>query len=226
MTRWPPLVEEEAAFIGNAFQVQQVFAADQVFAHDEAQYLAHVQRIIAANHPHFASFLDVGAGSGRLLGQLAACYPGRQFVGLDPVYRGERVRAGGVHTRLVTAERADVLLLKEVLQHVGQLDYALGCAAAMLRPGGLLIVIERNPRSFLGLLKPLLERLGRWMYPPDSPFCERWYSARHWRQTLARLGEVVYFERYDSPSGRRLFCGKENRFFVMAVRLPGAREEN
>ena len=173
MRDWPRLVEEEQAYVGNAFRLQTVFDADQQFPVDEQNYLRQLLALIHLHVAQGASFLDVGAGSGRLLQELRPHLPGWQLRGLDPVYCGDSVSLGGVFSRVELAERADVVLLKEVVQHVSGIEQALGNVAAMVRPGGLLVVIERNPCSFLGLLKPLLERLGRWMYPAIGPFRER-----------------------------------------------------
>ena len=212
------LIEEETAFVTAAFRLQNVFDASHEFSWDNREYRRHIQAIIAQEKPDFTSLVDVGCGGGKLLDLIGQEYPGRRIYGIDPVYRGQRVVAGNVYGSLARTEPVDVILLKEVLQHVTSVPYALARLTRMLNREGVIIIIDRNPVSFLGLRKSLYERLGLWMYPQDSPFRERWYYSWQWRQMLERIGRVVYFHGHNSRSGRSLFLARDNRYFVIALR--------
>lgn len=211
-------IEEETAFVSAAFRLQKVFDAGHDFPWDNREYLRHVQAIIAQEKPSFTSLLDVGCGGGKLLDLLCQEYPGRRILGLDPVYMGPRIVSGNVYGPATRIEPVDVIVLKEVLQHVTSVPYALARVMRLLNRDGVIVIIDRNPVSFLGLKKSVYERLGLWMYPQDSPFRERWYFSWQWIQLLKRIGRVVYFSRHNSRSGRKIFVQRENRYFVMAIR--------
>jgi ubiquinone/menaquinone biosynthesis C-methylase UbiE len=83
-----------------------------------------------------------------------------------------------------------------VLQHVGDLSRALGEIRRVLKPGGMALIADRDQFSGRGLSKPWHELKGRWMYPWDSPFRERWYCAGKWERMLSAAGFCVTFTRH------------------------------
>ena len=92
----------------------------------------------------------------------------------------------------------DFVYCFEVLQHVPDLERALSELARVLAPEGRLLICDKNlygldPLTCLPnfMLKPWREHLGRWMYPREFPFKERWFSATGLAKGLARLFSSV-----------------------------------
>jgi 2-polyprenyl-6-hydroxyphenyl methylase/3-demethylubiquinone-9 3-methyltransferase len=105
--------------------------------------------------------LDIGCGAGLL------CEPftrlGAQVIGVDP--SASNIAAAKLHAdkghlsidyRCTTVEemdvreRFDIVLAMEVVEHVSDIGMFLGRCAAMLKPGGLMVVstLNRNWKSF------------------------------------------------------------------------------
>jgi SAM-dependent methyltransferase len=129
------------------------------------------------------------------------------------------VRGGALDIPLEPAS-VDCLYAMIALQHVADLDGALAEAARVLRPGGIMVVFDRNPASIRGLLKPWHELRGRWMYDWDSPFRERWRLPGRWRAHLRRAGLEPVRTRtmtsWDGKGLRRLL--PINRFILIQAR--------
>jgi 2-polyprenyl-6-hydroxyphenyl methylase / 3-demethylubiquinone-9 3-methyltransferase len=106
--------------------------------------------------------LDLGCGAGLLTEPLARL--GAEVVGADPAEANiavARLHAAGaglaIDYRAATAEALaesgetfDVILAMEVVEHVADLPAFLTASAAMLRPGGLMLLatINRTARAF------------------------------------------------------------------------------
>jgi 2-polyprenyl-6-hydroxyphenyl methylase/3-demethylubiquinone-9 3-methyltransferase len=108
------------------------------------------------------TFLDVGCGGGIVSEPLARL--GGKLTGIDPAE--ENIEAAKLHaekSRLVINYRAttvealaetdaafDVVIASEVVEHVADLDFFAGRCAALVKPGGLMIVttINRTLKSF------------------------------------------------------------------------------
>ena len=96
---------------------------------------------------------------------------------------------GSISALPFASERFDTIYCVEVLEHLPDTELALSEMARVLKPGGILIVIDK---SLLGLdpgtglpnfwVKWRSERQGKWMYPTDFAFRERWF----WPWALAR----------------------------------------
>jgi 2-polyprenyl-6-hydroxyphenyl methylase/3-demethylubiquinone-9 3-methyltransferase len=132
--------------------------------------------------------LDLGTGKGRFARHLAD--EGAHVVGLDAsaamlgAARGlDRVHASA--DRLPFRDRAfDAVVAVEVIEHLADLDPVLAEVHRVLRPGGVAVLIDKNRHALDARLpivpavvrKWLDERRGRWMYPADAPFRERWFA--------------------------------------------------
>jgi 2-polyprenyl-6-hydroxyphenyl methylase / 3-demethylubiquinone-9 3-methyltransferase len=108
------------------------------------------------------TFLDVGCGGGIVSEPLARL--GAKVTGIDPAE--ENIEAALLHAeknglpiyyRATTVEALaetdaafDVVIASEVVEHVADLDFFAGRCAALVKPGGLMIVttINRTLKSF------------------------------------------------------------------------------
>ena len=166
---------------------------------DEGSEQLKLVREVLAPGPGM-QILDAGCARGRFLRQLTSS--GARLFGTDltEVFlqsaRGnvpEAALAAGSLSRLPFRTGAfDAVFCIEVLEHVPDTDAALGELARVLKPGGTLLVIDKNlmglhPASGVpnAIWKPWMERRGRWMYPADFRFREKWF----WPRSLARLME-------------------------------------
>ncbi len=162
--------------------------------------------------------LDVGCGKGRFLSALSS--HGAHAVGLEPSSEvGRAARAKGHKVVRASASRIpfvdglfDACICVEVLEHVPDTDAALREMARVLRWGGRLMVIDKSvfalhPKWLVpwALVKRTRELSGRWMYPRDFPFREKWFRPGALAKKLARhFGrvEVKYLTLGTAAPGR------------------------
>lgn len=132
--------------------------------------------------------LDLGCGEGKYVRRLNDL--GYNVTGIDPCFFNEdyNIVSGDCYTIPFESDAIDVIFTSETLQHVKYLDSALHEASRCLKADGELIIIDRDPFSVYGLLKPIKEIKNRWMYPAFSPFKEQWYSKKRWEKGLTKAG--------------------------------------
>ncbi len=155
--------------------------------------------------------LDLGCGKGRFARRLAAV--GFRVVGID-LARGMLSEARGLPVVQGSGRQLpfpdatfDAVLAVETLQHARDAATILTEARRVLRPGGRLIVIDRNAgaldtrRPWLPALvtKWIDERRGLWMYPAGGPVRERWFWPARFAAHLADEFEGVAVEFLVSP---------------------------
>jgi 2-polyprenyl-6-hydroxyphenyl methylase/3-demethylubiquinone-9 3-methyltransferase len=120
--------------------------------------------------------LDVGCGGGLLCEPLARL--GAEVTGLDAAEKNIRVAAlhaeesglridyryGSVEALAESSARFDAVLNMEVVEHVADVGSFLAASAALVRPGGLMILatLNRTPKAFL-LAIVGAEYLLRWL---------------------------------------------------------------
>ena len=105
--------------------------------------------------------LDIGCGAGLLCEPLARL--GAQMIGVDP--SASNIAAAKLHAdrghlaidyrcatveQMDARERFDIVLAMEVVEHVSDIGLFLSRCAAMLKPGGMMVVstLNRNWKSY------------------------------------------------------------------------------
>jgi ubiquinone/menaquinone biosynthesis C-methylase UbiE len=163
--------------------------------------------------------LDLGCGAGRYLAQMETLLPGAKLVGVDPQVAAAdgKIRRGSAYALPFADSSLDAVYSYIVFQHLHEPARALAEVRRVLKPGGVLVIADRDVFSGRGLKKPWHELKGRWMYPWDSPFRERWYLARKWRRMLTTAGfEVRSTQRLvgSGETGWKRFA-RVNAFLVV-----------
>ena len=181
--------------------------------------------------------LDLGCGKGRFARHWQNA--GAAVVGVD-VSPAMLAGARGIDRAVASASRLpfdaatfDAVVAIEVFQHLPAVGAVIREARRVLKPGGILCVLDRNAgawdarRPWLPslLLKWVDERRGRWMYPKGSPVRERWFRPRVMKAGLdAVFGETrVAFPVSDDERGRSLFrlVPAARRWTLWTARVPG-----
>jgi ubiquinone/menaquinone biosynthesis C-methylase UbiE len=166
--------------------------------------------------------LDAGCARGRFIKQLEADRATLFGIDLTETF-GKAARKNvpaaafaraSVTTLPFSSNVFDAAYCVEVMEHIPDIDLALSELCRVLKPGGVLLVIDKSlqgldPGTGLPncLTKPWAERRGKWMYPADFPFRERWF----WPRRLAGQMRKYYRSVRISyiPDGR----GKASRLY-------------
>jgi len=147
--------------------------------------------------------LDLGCGKGRFAVQLARL--GGNMVGLDRS-RSMLARAGSLSRVRGTARRLpfaaasfDAVIAIDVFEHIVAIDEVLLEVRRVLRPGGIVAIVDKNAGSW-NAYRPWLpnlaakwidEQRGRWMYPKCSLVRERWFWPWTFRKRLRKFFDTV-----------------------------------
>jgi SAM-dependent methyltransferase len=162
--------------------------------------------------PSGKSVLDVGCGYGGVLAALAEAFPLRRALGVDldagMIARGKESAPGGMRLEVgdffaLEESGFDLILLRDVLEHIPDAGGALRKAASLLAPGGLLFA------SFAPFWSPF----GGHQHNGDGFFsCVPWLQAlpEPWFRRLLR------FEGNSYKTGRALAEDMES---VLRTRL-------
>ncbi len=134
--------------------------------------------------------LEVGCGKGRFAEVFIE--EGAKVTGIDPSpellkdtrrLQGTFLQASATELPFEDAS-FDVVIAVEVIEHLPFLETSLREMLRVLRPGGVIALIDRNKFSlnqkrFLVpnvLIKRWHEMKNHWIYPNNFPFRERWFS--------------------------------------------------
>jgi ubiquinone/menaquinone biosynthesis C-methylase UbiE len=124
------------------------------------------------------SVLDVGCGKGRFARVLRSQYPGADIWGLDISEEMLKSVPAGVHTRagsmteLPFADSTfDFVYATESLEHAVEIERAVNEMCRVLKPGGRLLIIDKNAEHW-GKLK--------------TPEWERWFKREELEKLLSR----------------------------------------
>ncbi len=192
------LIEESGLWIGECFKFSNM--VDDRLTSTSYEYISILQSYVANS----ANVLDLGCGQGRHLDYFREQFQEKNILGVDPYYYdGKKVLEGDAYC-IKTDIKFDLIYTIEALQHVKYLDVALAEIHKKLDDKGYFIICDRNPNSLLGYLKPIQEWRGKWMYPFDSPFREKWYGIKKWKKILNDNGFLV--------EDIKTFTGKNGRF--------------
>ena len=211
-------------------------------ASDDFRLEAVIQALGGRDSLQGRRILDVGCGKGRFARRLSEL--GAEVVGVD-LARGMLLDAPASLRRVqATAWRLplgsslfDAVVSIETLEHVLDPDPVLIESARVLRPGGLVVVLDKNlvsldaRRPWLPafLIKRRDERLGRWMYPPGHPVRERWFTAGSMASRLRNAGfEAIRVAHPLAPEESKRFpfwfCSFTRRFILWTGRVDRPRE--
>ena len=163
--------------------------------------------------------LDLGCGKGRFARRLADL--GAEVIGLD-LSASMMAAASGIARVQGSARHLpfrdatfDAVIAVEVFEHLIVTTPPIQEARRVIRPGGSLLIVDKNLASLnsarLGvpnlLLKWVDEYRGRWMYPLGGPVRERWFWPPALRRELARAFDHVAVDYLLDPSEapRRIF---------------------
>ena len=146
--------------------------------------------------------LDVGCGKGRFARVLREKYPKAALCGLDIseamlacVPAGIGVVSGSM-TELPFADSAfDCVYATESLEHAVEIERAVGEMCRVLKPGGRLVIIDKNA-----------EHWGRF----QTPAWEKWFTRGQLEELLAKHCEMVtseFLSYWDDVPSDGLFLG-------------------
>lgn len=183
--------------------------------------------------------LDLGCGKGRFARRMIEL--GADVVGVDPSQsmllagRGlSRVRGTGRRLPF-GAGVFNLAIAVEVIQHVGSPNAVLSEMNRVLKPGGLLLILDRNARALDAtrpwlpgvVLKWIDESRGLWMYPRGYPVEERWFSPNRLSDEIKRWFPSVEVRFPLSPmeEKRSLFrCVPHVRNFALWIARKGGTD--
>jgi SAM-dependent methyltransferase len=183
--------------------------------------------------------LDLGCGKGRFA--RALCERGASVVGLD-LSAAMLDQATGIDRVRASARRLpfgpatfDGAVAIEVFEHLApqSLDQICGEVRRVLRPGGALVIVDKNVFSW-NTRRPWLpgvavkwidERRGLWMYSPREKARERWFRPRELQRRLGRWFTTVRVEYLLSRAERGRFPFQyvpgTRLFALWAAQAPG-----
>ncbi len=205
--------EEQESWVSLAFSFNETVVHEELTLMDRA-YLKKFDDYFKPLKDQHLTLLDLGCGRGRFLDYFKQNYPKWKIIGVEPTFEKEGyILKGSAYAIPVEDNSIDILFSIEVLQHTYIEDSMLEINR-VLKKEAHLVIGERNPWSVLGILKPLLEFKGRWMYPWDSPFREKWYGKNRWIEIFRQNNiEMKSVEIINNPRDKKVkFL---NRYYFM-----------
>ena len=122
--------------------------------------------------------LDIGCGKGRFARVLSERYPRASMIGFDlaeamlqHLPAGVSACAGSMTALPFRAEAFDCVYATESLEHAVEIDLAVAEICRVVRPGGRIVIIDKDARQW-GRLK--------------TPEWEKWFGRKELEKLLAR----------------------------------------
>jgi|SRR5579862_492234 len=180
--------------------------------------------------------LDIGCGGGILSEPLARL--GAEMVGADP--SEENIAAASAHAResgvavdyrattaedlAAAAERFDVALAMEVVEHVADADDFVATCASMVKPGGLMVAatLNRTLKSF-ALAIVGAEYILRWL-PRGTHQWDKFVTPQELENAVERCGLNVTAERgvvYNPFADRWQLSADMDVNYMLVAEKPG-----
>ncbi|MDD4938652.1 MAG: methyltransferase domain-containing protein [Candidatus Omnitrophica bacterium] len=138
------------------------------------------------DHPENKKILDIGCGKGRFIRALKKQWPKAQFYGMDLSEEMLKSCPEGVDTKCGTLLNAsypdaffDCVYSVEALEHALLIENAIQEMVRVLKPGGKIIVIDKN-----------IAKIGRLEIKP----WERWFDMREVADIFKRSGVEADFK--------------------------------
>jgi ubiquinone/menaquinone biosynthesis C-methylase UbiE len=200
------LIEDSNLWIGECFRFES-HVVDDSFTETSKEYLKTLEIYINKSD----NTLDLGCGKGKYIRYFQNMFRNKNINGIDPYfYDDDIVKKGDVYN-IDFDKKFDLIYTIEVLQHVKYLDTALQEIYKHLSEDGVFIICDRNPNSFIGHIKSIQEYRGKWMYPFDSPFTEKWYSISKWQDILNQNSFIIdTIKTFNSKNGKLGWINKYN----------------
>lgn len=147
---------------------------------------------VAFQHVTGNDILDAGCGEGITLEKLVKLFPEAHVVGVDTepenleicTSHGLPVQKGSLYALPFADASFDTVLFSEVIEHLDNPEKALTEIFRVLRPGGRVIIIFPNDRTFL-LARLAMGMVREAFYDPGHV---RQWTPRQIRKTLKAIG--------------------------------------
>ncbi|MGR3914312.1 MAG: class I SAM-dependent methyltransferase, partial [Gammaproteobacteria bacterium] len=158
-----------------------------------------------------SSIIELGCGKGRITRFIKEAFPNAQVCGMDISARNlddfpkdiQTVTGSLLATPLADAS-FDFALIVETLEHAVDVENAIRETMRILRPGGTLLVVDKNLHS------PVFMKMSSW---------EQWFVPAELAKTFLRAGFTTVRMRKDIPYDEN--DGSNGLFFAMSGRKPG-----
>lgn len=163
--------------------------------------------------------LDIGCGSGGFLKNLKDTYPDKEYYGVEPSPEaaeaassyGISVQVNSVETMELEKDFFDTIFLNHVFEHLPKPLEALERIKGILKPGGYLVIVVPNYRSFSARI------FGDYWFPFDIPRHLFQFSPKTLSAFLDKAGFSVSYISFD----------KNPKHFLKSIRAAtGKRQKN
>ncbi|MBU1082996.1 iron-containing alcohol dehydrogenase [Patescibacteria group bacterium] len=145
---------------------------------------------IKTSNPSTTKILEVGSGKGKFIGKLNRL--GFETIGVEPsgnllttaskLYPETKFVLGSATAIPSTNNNFDVVICVETLEHIPDTNKAIIEMHRVLKPGGKLIIIDKNINSLhylyfipTAIWKWFKESTNQWMYKRSFPFREKYF---------------------------------------------------